>query len=220
MDFHQLLAKMQQLDSAPEQEATEACGSPMSMLNKSPMDAKPDTLPPTMNVSMSAHGMDDIESMMKLFQKVNPDMMPKEPAPMPSMGADTAIASIKPSIQPLKMLPDLSDEPDSGEGPEVKGLDRDNDGDHDMDDHEAEPKDDEDDEEKKKEAWANEPDETEKSIDYMNNKLAGGMNRPKGTFPKVADGDNPMQKVRENDDLRSAIRAELLKKLAEAKGAR
>jgi hypothetical protein len=220
MDFHQLLAKMQQLDAPTEQGATEACRSPMGMLNKSPMDEKPDTPPPSMNVSMSAHGMNDIESMMKLFQKVNPDMMPKDPMPTPTMGGGDAIASISPSVQPLKMLPDFSDEPDNDEGPEIKGLDRDSDGDHDMDDHEAEPADDSDDEEKKKEAWANEPDETEKSIDYMNNKLAGGMNKPKDTFPKVADGDNPMQKVREHSDLRSAIRAELIKRLAEAKGAK
>lgn len=91
------------------------------------------------------------------------------------------------------------------EKPLLKSLDRDNDGDHDMDDH-------------KKEEYANQPDEEEKSIDYMNNKLAGGMNRPKHTFNKVADGDNPMQKVKEGDDLRARIRAELQQKLAEAKG--
>jgi hypothetical protein len=55
----------------------------------------------------------------------------------------------------------------------------------------------------------------------MNNKLAGGMNRPKDTFPKVSDGDNPMKKNRfESGDLRSQIRAELLQRLSEAKGAK
>ena len=55
----------------------------------------------------------------------------------------------------------------------------------------------------------------------MNNQLAGGMNRHKGTFPKVADGDNPMQKKQfEGTDLRAQIRAELLQRLAEAKGAK
>jgi hypothetical protein len=91
-----------------------------------------------------------------------------------------------------------------------------------MDDHDIEKDDSDDDtdDEKKKEAWANEPDESEKSIDYMNNQLAGGMNRPKATFPKVADGDNPMQRVKEDGDLRAQIRAELLQRLAEAKGAK
>ena len=93
--------------------------------------------------------------------------------------------------------------------------DLDNDGDHDMDDHELEK-----DDKKKDEEYANEPDEQVKSIDYMNNKLAGGMNRPKQTFPKVAGGDNPMQRVKEGTDLRTQIRAELLQRLAEAKGAK
>jgi hypothetical protein len=93
----------------------------------------------------------------------------------------------------------------------IKGLDKDDDGDHDMDDHDAEKKD-------KEEAYANEPDEDHRDIDYMQNKLAGGMNRPKDTHPKVADGDNPMKKVKEGDDLRAQIKAELAQRLAEAKG--
>jgi hypothetical protein len=51
----------------------------------------------------------------------------------------------------------------------------------------------------------------------MTNKLAGGMNRPKGTYPKVAGADNPMQKAQESTDLVSQIRAELQARLAEAK---
>jgi len=68
-------------------------------------------------------------------------------------------------------------------------------------------------------AYANEPDEMRRDSDYMNNKLAGGMNRPKDTHPKVSDGDNPMNKVREGDELRAQIHAELTAKLAEIKGA-
>jgi hypothetical protein len=109
----------------------------------------------------------------------------------------------------------------ASEKPLLKTLDQDKDGDHDMDDHDMEKDgDDEEDDEKKKEAWANEPDERVRSVDYMNNQLAGGMNKPKDTFPKVADGDNPMQRVKEGGDLRAQIRAELLQRLAEAKGAK
>jgi hypothetical protein len=88
-----------------------------------------------------------------------------------------------------------------------------------MDDHDMEP---EDDDEDKKEAWDNEPNEEEKDIDYMVNKLAGGMNKSHGTYPKVSGGDNPMQKITRmgEDDLRAQIRAELQKRLAEAKGAK
>jgi hypothetical protein len=88
--------------------------------------------------------------------------------------------------------------------------DLDNDGDHDMDDHDMEKDD------KKKDEWVNEPDEEIKDIDYMVNKLAGGMNRPQGTHPKVAGGDNPMQKV-ESVDLKTSIKNELRNRLAEAK---
>lgn len=94
-----------------------------------------------------------------------------------------------------------------------KTVDRDGDGDHDMDDHDKEDDD-------KEEAWANEPDEDERSVHYQMNKLQGGMNRRKGTHPKVAGADNPMQKVKEGEDLRSTIKAQLLQALEETKGAK
>jgi hypothetical protein len=247
MDFHQLIARMQELDRPATEAApvsTEECGmmppaSPMSTPSEPPIPH------PSLSVNLNAQGMDNIEQIMKLITKVNPDAVPQQP-PMPTMAPPPSIMSIKPELPPLKMLPDfdadnddmpggekdmpepkdimikMGDEKDNDKGSQPGGLgaslDRDGDGDHDMDDHDIEPKDDDD---KKKEAWANEPDESEASIDYMNNKLAGGMNKPKDTFPKVADGDNPMQKVREDDsDLRAQIRADLRRRLAEAKGAK
>jgi hypothetical protein len=87
----------------------------------------------------------------------------------------------------------------------------------------SDPKDqnnDDDGEKNADEAYANEPNEMGRDSDYMNNKLAGGMNRQKGTHPKVSDADNPMQKVREGDELRSQIHAELSAKLAEFMGAK
>lgn len=232
MDFHQLLAKMQELDKpAVEQPTSEQCGMPPPGMPPMGSMAKPDIPPPSMSVNLNAQGLNNIEDMMKLFQRVNPDMMPiDKPAmpPMPSLGMPPSIMSIKPELQPLKMLPDMDADNDDMPGGEkdlppghdkdhmmIKTLDKDGDGDHDMDDHDLEKKKDKD------EAYMNEPDEDEKSIDYMNNKLAGGMNRPKDTFPKVADADNPMQKKKfESGDLRAQIRAELLQRLAEAKGAK
>lgn len=227
MDFHQLLAKMQELDtpttSAPEVQAAEDCGMPPPGIP--PMD-KPDTPPPSMSVNLNAQGLDNIEDMMKLFQKVNPDMMgPKEPAPSMS------IAAIKPSLPPLKMLPDLDadnndmpggekdammkmdldkddhQEPDGDEMP-IKGLDRDGDGDHDMDDHDME---------KKKEAYANEPAEDEADVADITDS-GDDLHRKKMMFKAAAGGDNPM--ATEGSDLRSQIRAELLRRLEEAKGAK
>lgn len=225
MDFNQLLAKMKTLDTSVNE-----CGdmnSPMPVTQ--PQESQ--TPPPSMSVNLNAHGMSDIESMMKLFQKVNPDMMPKDPIPMPSMSAPPSIMSISPDSKPInKLLPDLSDEPAEPDAmnlpPDhdkdhdiVKTLDRDGDGDHDMDDHKMEPEDDEegpeDDEEDKKEAWDNEPDEQEYEMDKV---VFGGndLHKEKKTYPKVAGGDNPMQKM-ESGDLRAQIRAELLQRLSEAK---
>lgn len=260
MDFHALLARMQQIEnSQPVQ--SEECGMmpPTSPTGMTPgMQPKPETPPPSMSVNLNAQGMDNIESMMKLFQKVNPDMMPKIPSASP-ISAAPEITTVKPAMPPLKMLPDFDadnddkvggemdfevepmDEPKSsamsmdldsddeeGSQPGDLGasLDRDGDGDHDMDDHALEPgndeEDDEEDDGEKKEAWANEPDEEEKDIDYMVNKLAGGMNRPKKTYPKVAGGDNPMQQITQmgESELQAQIRSDLRKRLAEAKGAK
>jgi hypothetical protein len=95
MNFQDLLKRMAELD----QPTTEACGDPVGMPS-SPMVAPmpdaaraPDAPPPSMSVNLNAQGMDNIEQMMKLFQKVNPDMMPKTDLPMPSMSS--------PDIKPI-----------------------------------------------------------------------------------------------------------------------
>jgi hypothetical protein len=118
---------------------------------------------------------------------------------------------------------------DADNKPEIKGLDRDGDGDHDMDDHDMEKKDDNDkpdDKEEKEEGFQDattQPNEQYKDVDYMVNKLAGGMNKPKQSFSgKPYRGDNPMAAgaYESKDALRASIRAELQQRLAEAKGAK
>jgi len=46
--------------------------------------------------------------------------------------------------------------------------------------------------EKAEETFANEPDEKVQNIDTLVNVHSGGLNRNKKTYPKVANGDNPM----------------------------
>jgi hypothetical protein len=133
--------------------------------------------------------------------------------------------SIKPSMPPLKMLPDMDadndempgGEKDKGSQPGGLGasLDRDNDGDHDMDDHDMEKKKD------KEEAFANSLDDSEPDTMNVDAAIPNGddLHKKKATYPKVAGGDNPMQQT-ESTDLRAQIRAELLQRLAEAKGAK
>jgi hypothetical protein len=224
MDLQQLLDRMKQIEGTTtevSQPVNDGCGDPMPY-----MPPKPETPPPSMSVNLNAHGLDDIESMMKLLTKVNPDMMPVVNKAMPSVSAAPAITSIKPMLEPLKMMVDFDADNDDRVGGEkdmglppdhdrdhaiVKTLDKDGDGDHDIDDHRMD----------KKEAYANEPNEEEKSVDYVLNKIAGGMNKGHGTYPKVSDGDNPMQKVTRmgESELRDQIRNDLRKRLAEIKGA-
>lgn len=190
------MARMRELDQPVNQATTEECGM---MPPAAPSPSTPPIAPPSMSLNLNAQGMDNIESLMRLMTKVNPDMINQPAAPaMPSLGTPPSIMSIKPMEPPLKMLPDLSDEPnnepDGDEGPSIKmALDKKND-----------------------EEFANEPDENYMDIDAV---IPDGndLNKPKGTHPKVAGGDNPMQKM-ESTDLRAQIRAELLQRLAEAKG--
>jgi hypothetical protein len=242
MDFNQLMARMRELD----QPTQEACGDSMSPPMPSPMNSEPPVPPPSMSVNLNASGMDNIEGLLKLMTKVNPDMInqPNKMAPpIPGLSADApSIMSIKPAMPPLKMLPDFDADNDvkpggemdsdynkdgqldphekdhADEKPLLKTLDLDKDGDHDMDDHDME-KDRSSGDEKKEDGGfrsaTTEPDEKYMGIDAA---IPDGndLNKPKRTFPKVAGGDNPMQRM-EGTDLRAQIRAELQQRLAEAK---
>lgn len=215
---------MQELDRpvAETIPAAENCGGPMSM---PPTPSTPPVTPPSMSVNLNAQGMDNIEDLLKLITKVNPDMGKPELPPLPSLSMPPSITSIKPAMPPLKMLPDLDKDNDNKPGGEmdlppdhdadhaiIKTLDKDKDGDHDIDDHDAE---------KKKDEWANSPDGSQddpefKDTDYMVNKLAGGMNGPKKMFKhSYKQGDNPM--AMEGEELRAWIKSELRQRLAEAK---
>ena len=226
MNFNDLMAKMRELDQpvpetiqAPVSDApVEACGD----MPPAPMDSKPDTPPPSMSVNINAQGMDDIGELMKLLTKVNPDMINQKDAPTSPMSIEPSITSISPSLPPLKMLPDLDadndDMPGGEKDIEIKGLDQDKDGDHDMDDHDAEKKD-------KEEAFGNSVGDSEPDYKDISASLPNGndLNRPKKSFSgKAYRGDNPMAAgaYESKETLRANIRAELLQRLAEAKGAK
>jgi hypothetical protein len=239
MDFQQLLAKMVELDrpttetiAVPTADVGE-CG-PMGMTP--PMaDQTPPPAHPSMSVNLNAQGMDNIESLMKLMTKVNPDMinqpqggippMPSLTSPGPSISSIGDLGNL--DAGPLKMLPDMDGdndnmpggekdhmEPDGDEGPEIKGLDQDGDGDHDMDDHGMEKKKD------KEEAFANSLDDSEPETMDIDAAIPNGddLHKQKSMHRAAAGGDNAMRA--EGTDLRAQIRAELQQRLAEAKGAK
>jgi len=222
MNFTELLSKMQELDK-PATEPTiaeqplEDCGMPSPM--SSPM-SKPDTPPPSVSINLNAQGLDNIEELMKLVAKVNPDMDKPSMPPLPSMGAEPSIMSIKPSMPPLKMLPDMDADNDEMPGGEKDmdqpgglgaSLDRDSDGDHDMKDHDLEKKD-------KDEAFSNSLGGSEPNTMDVDAAIPDGndLHKAKKSYSdKPYRGDNPM--AVEGNDLRSQIRSELLRRLAEAK---
>jgi hypothetical protein len=119
MDFQQLLAKMVELDRPTTETtapivSTEACGDPIGM-TPTMADQTPPPAHPSMSVNLNAQGMDNIESLMKLMTKVNPDMINQPQGGMPPMPSLTppgpSISSIGDlgnlDAGPLKMLPDM-----------------------------------------------------------------------------------------------------------------
>jgi len=234
---------MQELDRP----ATEACGDspmPMGMPGMPPMPEKPDTPPPSMSLNLNAQGMDNIEELMKLMTKVNPDMI-NQPAPMSSISIEPMDKPMG-GLPPLKMLPDMDSKPhsepdadnmggpsdmDADNMPPMGDLDRDDgddvtkdmgdiggDGDHDMDDHDAEKK-------EKDEAFGNSLNGSEPEYAGVDAAIPDGddLNKPKKSFSgKPYRGDNPMAAgaYESKEQLRAGIRAELMQRLAEAKGAK
>ena len=101
--------------------------------------------------------------------------------------------------------------PDGGPDGDIKGMDiiklgGIGDGDKDSgDDGDAE----------KETDYANQPDETYGDTELMPKDLAGGLNGPKKSYPKVAGGDNPMAIRAELTRLENNIKSELAASLSE-----
>jgi hypothetical protein len=147
MDFNKLLAKMGELDK-PISECGEMMVPPMSPSMMPPTGAQstPPIAPPNMTLNLNAQGMDNIENLMKLFTKVNPDMINQPADSSPTLALPPAVGGMKPAgMSPLKMLPDFDADNDDMPGGDndfdLTDIDLDSDGDHDMDDHEMEPDD-------------------------------------------------------------------------------
>ena len=247
MDFQQLLSKMVELDRpATESQMADECGmSPSMGPAEPPMSGMQQQQPPahpSMSVNLNAQGMDNIESLMKLMTKVNPDMINQPDGgmpPVPGMGM-TSMPSLTPpgpSISsigdlgnldagPLKMLPDLDKDSDHAEpDADNMGGPSDNDADNKIDiiQKSADDKESDDADDKKKdkgEAFANSMDDSEPDTMNIDAAIPNGddLHKQKSMHRAAAGGDNPMKA--ESGDLRAQIRAELLQRLAEAKGAK
>jgi hypothetical protein len=229
MDYTKLLQRLAELD----QPTNEACGE----MSPAPMaPSTPPPTPPSMSVNLNAQGMDSIESLLKLMTKVNPDMInPSAPAIEPKSAAmimppvdidgeeDGPLDGDKNEIAPLAAVgAGLGRAAAGAMGAGSLGKAAGSMAGSSIGSAAADMMNSQDDEVESREDFANEPEEEVKDVDYILNKVSGGMNKPQGTYPKVAGGDNPMQKTTrmEGDELRAAIRTELQQRLAEAKGAK
>jgi hypothetical protein len=228
MDFKKLYSRIRDIDQGKRSVVAE-CNTPsMEAGGMPPPMAAPQIPPVSMNMNLTAQGVDQIKEILSLMSQPAEKAEPVSMAiPMPAPKMDKPMdepADIPPaSDDPLPKLgmkkpeEDLSDlmnlagvafgkkeAVDGDTGPKTE-LGKMADEVRDMADELADAN-------KKEEGYANEPDEKYNDIDYMTKDLAGGLNGPKGTYPKVADGDNPMQKVKES------IRTQLDKRYRELKG--
>lgn len=269
MDFHALIAKLDKINRAPAQtktarQLTNECDMAVMPL-QSNMGAMSQTQSPpphpSMNVSLNAQGMDNIQDIFRLIQKVNPDVdQTKTISAAPMLGIDDVTDNYDmdtdfDSDHSMKHSIDLDNDHDIKHGIDLDsdddidldsdddmGLDLDSDDDMDKDMHELGGDYDSDgdidnddlegndeiilggsfdsstDEDGGFQSSTTRPLPKYRDMDYMNNELAGGMNRPKGTHPRVAGGDNPMQPIKDRDEaFKESIRNDLRRRLAEAK---
>lgn len=235
MDFHALIAKINTINNAPStRQITQESEFPMMGNASAPVGGPLSPPPhPSMHVNIDAQGVDNIEDIFRLMQKLNPDMdqtkrlstpLPTPISPIPgTTDFDDDMDDINDDMDDVDS--DMDDELDH-KMHELEG-DLDSDGDVDNDDLEGDDEiilggsfDSSTDEDGGFQSSTTRPSSRYRDMDYMNDELAGGMNGPKKTYPKVAGGDNPMQSM---DESRSrfyeAIRSDLRSRLAEAKKA-
>ena len=141
MDFNKLMQTMRELDRPVGEAKVQECGMDTPMMSPVPPlggMTQPPPAHPSMSLNLNAQGMDNIESLLKLMTKVNPDMI-NQKAPLNAMPHAAEIDSDDgasmltppgPSISgigdlgnldsgPLKMLPDLDGDNDEKPGGEL-----------------------------------------------------------------------------------------------------
>jgi hypothetical protein len=162
MDFKAILEKMAELEAS---KVSEECGMPMT---PSAPNAPP-AIPPSMSVNLNAQGLDNIESLMKLISKVNPDSLGgnvKEPT-LPMMTTEPSMASLRDKVMAAPAI----------------GI---ADGDIDPTDNDIDPE---------QEAFGNTPDGASgPEIKPLSAAVPNGddLHRKKKQYPATQPGDNPM----------------------------
>jgi hypothetical protein len=191
--------------------------APMSM---PPISAEPSI----MSIKPPMPGIGDLGNLDAGPLKMLPDLDKDEPHDEPD--ADNMGGPSDNDADNMPPMGDL-DSDDKGIDAIQKAMgDQDGDGDHDMDDHDMEKDDKEDGKKDKEEAFGNAPaGASGQEYHGIDAAIPDGddLNRPKKSFSgKPYRGDNPMaaNAYESKEELRASIRAELLSRLNEAKGAK
>ena len=181
----------------------------------------------SMNISMSGETADDVGKLLRMMKDAGLEKAEPVDQAMISPGDMRGdIDKFKDIVD--KGQPDIGppspcgapDGPDDSPKIDIIGLGGDDDKhDHDGMTH-SHPGGDKDHDhgDEKESDYANEPDEKYGTTDLMTKDLAGGLNGPKKSYPKVAGGDNPMSIRAELTRLENTIKDELWKALEEKKG--
>lgn len=170
----------------------------------------------SMNISMSGETADDVGKLLRLMkdaglEKAEP-VSPELLSPGDMRGDIDKFKDIVDKGQPDTMGPPspcgAPDGPD--DGPDGPGIDIIK-----LDGPDGPEKDDDDKDTDERNDYANQPDEKYGDTKLMTKDLAGGLNGPKKSYPKVAGGDNPMSIRAELTRLENSIKDELAASLAE-----
>tara|TARA_B100000676_G_C18048039_1_gene829255 strand:+ start:523 stop:1146 length:624 start_codon:yes stop_codon:yes gene_type:complete len=137
-----------------------------------------------MSISMSGETADDVATLMKMV---------KDAGGKPEVVADMPKMSPRDEIEKSIKVMDLPPMPPKG-----------------MDDMKLRAGVDD---EAKEGEWDNSPDEKYQDTAHTQDDLAGGLNRQKKTYPKVAGGDNPMAL---EDEIKAELSAKLKDVMSEA----
>jgi len=233
MDFHQLLARMKEINQPTTESTVDECGEPMGM----PGPSAPETPPPTVSINMNAQGVENISSLMQLLMKVNPDLGPKAGAMAKPAMTDPVIAiGTTDDEQDFSLGKDMDSDDDLDGEIDPEGADQDGGYGNEPDEKYADiddvtknagggmngpknPKDlrIKDPSPYENEAYANEPDEEYEDHLKMIKHLAGGMNKEKEMVKHgYQQGDNP-KSMKESDDPLAQIKNDLYARLQEFK---
>ena len=174
-------------------DAIEGCGDPMPAPMQAPMPAPEDKgQPVSMNINLNATGKDNVDDLMALIKAVSKD---EQHVDMPLAHDANMHGDANMDMSKLKAIMTPEMEEGRYDGPNSECCDAPllnyNDGlgiCSDCKEH-AGPIEDE---EATEDCYANEPEEDYKDTQYMTHDLAGGLNKEKKSYPKAADGDNPM----------------------------